>query len=589
MTTRSEQFVEVIDLTAALCNGAATAEQIVRLEELLMPSAEARQVYRDYLALHADLAWDPGVLDKLVEIEQSRSMLLEAIEDEQQLAQQREARRYTEEQCEEEREHRYFPRATHRDEPLTPVRHIVIPRWLVYGAMAATVVIAMVGAWMERQPSPSSELVSPLPERRTEPSIAVPKVEPPVVATLSTMYAAQWEGAADTQPGMVLRRGESLALRSGFAAIQMNRGATLVMEGPCRLVLRDDNTVLLERGKLVAHVPGEARRFTVHAPYARIIDLGTEFGVQVLNDGTSHIHVFEGLVELTATNDTTVSVPIQLAADQSASARHASIERTDGMPPVQFMRWTQEAFGDSTAFEGASVTDAWVLAGDASLLDDGVSLTPAAEWYGGMVSTRRPLRFAGDMSFNAHFVVRLSDPGISPEGTKPSIGKGGDGMAFVLHTNGGNLEAPGVLGHLLGIDHLSPAFSLVLDTWSVIDGRLWEPEGDYVAIRLNGKEDNHVIQRTPFALNDGQPIHIWLNYDAQQRFLQVYMDHSARQPSTPLLTAAIDVHQALGMPDSVYVTMAGATGNAWQKHEVLALSMRTFVKHAEALPRYDQP
>ncbi|MEM7478367.1 MAG: LamG-like jellyroll fold domain-containing protein [Planctomycetota bacterium] len=97
-------------------------------------------------------------------------------------------------------------------------------------------------------------------------------------------------------------RGEALspgvvALDSGIAQIEFYCGATVVVEGPARLELVSDKVVRCERGKIRAQVPPAARGFEVFLNNRRIVDLGTEFGVEV-NGEIGTLEVFDGEVEL---------------------------------------------------------------------------------------------------------------------------------------------------------------------------------------------------------------------------------------------------------------------------------------------------
>lgn len=121
---------------------------------------------------------------------------------------------------------------------------------------------------------------------------------PVVVATLSQVNGADWSSPqmADVLPGGALVQGR-YDLHAGFAEIQMNRGATVMLQAPCAFELLDDNTVLLDRGRLVANVPPSAKHFTVKTDAMDVVDLGTEFGVNASYTRTDTA-VFDGVVEL---------------------------------------------------------------------------------------------------------------------------------------------------------------------------------------------------------------------------------------------------------------------------------------------------
>ena len=72
----------------------------------------------------------------------------------------------------------------------------------------------------------------------------------------------------------------------------------VVIEGPATLAIETARRAHLAIGRLVAHVPAAARGFTVASPSVTVVDLGTEFGLDVDAAGTSEVQVFQGKVEL---------------------------------------------------------------------------------------------------------------------------------------------------------------------------------------------------------------------------------------------------------------------------------------------------
>ncbi len=115
------------------------------------------------------------------------------------------------------------------------------------------------------------------------------------VAVLTRGVNLEWESAAIT-PGTPLSPG-LLKLKSGIAQIEFYQGARLLMEGPAELQLVSSGEATCTRGKLSANVPPQAKGFRINTPKGTIVDLGTEFGLDV-NDTSSEVHVFKGEVEL---------------------------------------------------------------------------------------------------------------------------------------------------------------------------------------------------------------------------------------------------------------------------------------------------
>ncbi len=117
------------------------------------------------------------------------------------------------------------------------------------------------------------------------------------VAYLKQSVNAIWEGDSDLESGAVFSPG-TLKLLKGLAQIEFYSGARLIVEGPAELELVSASRTVCHNGKVRAQVPPQARGFTVLAPQFELVDLGTEFGVEVGATGGAKVLVFDGEVEL---------------------------------------------------------------------------------------------------------------------------------------------------------------------------------------------------------------------------------------------------------------------------------------------------
>lgn len=155
--------------------------------------------------------------------------------------------------------------------------------WLTWAAVAAAVVSA-VGIFMGR-PSPSQ----------------VPK---PSSARLVATVDVVWQG----EPG-ANHRGDPLhsdavlevggfALAAGTVELELDDGARVTIQGPAKFELKSGSHIYLQAGNLVARIPEEALGFVVTTPEAEVVDLGTEFGLSVDENGGTDVHVLDGLVQV---------------------------------------------------------------------------------------------------------------------------------------------------------------------------------------------------------------------------------------------------------------------------------------------------
>lgn len=117
------------------------------------------------------------------------------------------------------------------------------------------------------------------------------------VAVVTQSYDTQWAGETRLQVGSSVSPGK-VELQSGLIQLEFYRGAVVVVEGPAVLEFVNADRLICHRGRLRAHVPPQAEGFAVVSPNVELVDLGTEFGMDVSGDGSASVHVFDGKVEL---------------------------------------------------------------------------------------------------------------------------------------------------------------------------------------------------------------------------------------------------------------------------------------------------
>jgi hypothetical protein len=108
-----------------------------------------------------------------------------------------------------------------------------------------------------------------------------------------------------------------LKINSGTLTLRFRSGVTLTMFGPVTLQVESDMLVKLAKGQATAHVPHWARGFTVETPDAKVVDLGTRFGVDARNAGLTEVVVFEGEVDVTPATGNATS-PTRLTQGEAA-------------------------------------------------------------------------------------------------------------------------------------------------------------------------------------------------------------------------------------------------------------------------------
>jgi hypothetical protein len=152
---------------------------------------------------------------------------------------------------------------------------------------AAAAVLVAAGLYLAFRPGPA-------PDVRPEPPPAA-SGSGAQIATLIQLDGVQWETeeAEPLREGSVVALGR-LRLRQGRLTLVFFNGASLTVEGPADLELLAADRVYCHRGRLRARVPRGAEGFTVLAPGVEVLDLGTEFALNLGPEGKSRVMVFEG-------------------------------------------------------------------------------------------------------------------------------------------------------------------------------------------------------------------------------------------------------------------------------------------------------
>jgi hypothetical protein len=116
------------------------------------------------------------------------------------------------------------------------------------------------------------------------------------VATLTQAVDARWgAGTQAYHSGSRVLAGE-FELRQGVARLAYDGGIELIVEAPARLRLESESSAEIISGKVVFRADDASASFRLSTPSAVLIDLGTEYAVEVALD-REEIHVFSGEVQ----------------------------------------------------------------------------------------------------------------------------------------------------------------------------------------------------------------------------------------------------------------------------------------------------
>ncbi|MEN6308251.1 MAG: FecR domain-containing protein [Anaerohalosphaeraceae bacterium] len=143
-------------------------------------------------------------------------------------------------------------------------------------------------------------------------------------AVVTDLIAAQWaDNSNPIQSGSVMYVAQRpYVLTEGLVEFQLNSGVEVVVESPARFSFQSENRIFADSGKFYARVSDRAIGFTIETPSSSMIDLGTEFGVEIHSNGDSEVYLYKGKVSLIAGRQDQ-SKSSQLL--ETSDARHVSM------------------------------------------------------------------------------------------------------------------------------------------------------------------------------------------------------------------------------------------------------------------------
>lgn len=114
-------------------------------------------------------------------------------------------------------------------------------------------------------------------------------------AVLTRVVEPAWTSDAKPSESDFLNA-DTYAFASGMAQVEFLSGVSVVLEGDSSFEIISADEMKLTKGKIRAHVPPPAIGFKIHTPHGTVLDLGTEFALD-LTSPEPELHVIDGEVE----------------------------------------------------------------------------------------------------------------------------------------------------------------------------------------------------------------------------------------------------------------------------------------------------
>ena len=267
---------KVSDLTLRSLNGTLTEQENHCFEALLSSNPQAVEYYLEILWTHVGMG-TMGAISALQDVDSERcnaSQLLEALAEEEVNAPSIEISK-AEPQRELIQKVVYPPREKRKLSKFNI--------FMLFNAAAVVLFFVILSF------SPSRETIE--------------------VATLTDSINAKWgqmNGKMEKGASFAID-GEIVLLRDGYAELLFNNHARVTLEGPAEFQIITEDQIKLRHGRLYATVPQEAMGFTVTTLTAKVIDLGTEFGIEASPYGDTYLQVVKGKTTLIAGNKSSKS------------------------------------------------------------------------------------------------------------------------------------------------------------------------------------------------------------------------------------------------------------------------------------------
>jgi hypothetical protein len=320
------EFSLLLDLVVA---DATSESERARLNHFLRTSDEARRLYVDYFGLHAALGFYSAVQPLGTQAANALSVAPTTLS------------------------------VTALDTQPLPWRSRRSLSWLAAAGVLAAACWGVLAMW-----------VFPRSGENRGNGVVAANEEPQAIGYLTAAIECHWIGSQQPAHGDALHAG-LLHLSGGVAELLLVNGVQVSLEGPTSIDLQQVGHSYLQHGKLVARVPAKAVGFTIETPTAMVVDLGTEFGVDVnANSGETEVHVLRGTVETRKRirdNSSADVLPVRLTA---GSAIRISPDKTSD----EHIAFDNKKFRSPRADSAAAVWDMQLAPADViplgNLFDD---------------------------------------------------------------------------------------------------------------------------------------------------------------------------------------------------------------------------
>ena len=220
------------------------------------------------------------------------------------------------------------------------------------------------------------------------------------------------------------------------------------------------------------------------------------------------------------------------------------------------------ALATTIVFNDFSSTTGLQLNGSAAAANDGsrtvLRVTPSAQNQAGSVFSTNPITLGADVSFSTRFTFNFNN----------QYNGGADGIVFTVQTNSNNV---GGLGGGIGYQGVANSVGIEFDNWYNAG---YDINDNHVGIDLSGSVASTSSIASPFALDGGQDLTAWVDYNGATEQLEVRLASSNIRPALALLSYNVNLAGVLGTPNA-FVGFTSGTGAAAANHDIVNWEFRS--------------
>ena len=175
-----------------------------------------------------------------------------------------------------------------------PTRRSTRLRSAFLGAAAVAAAVALV---MLRLPSRGAPAVTEVAANPGDEKPSPGALSEPFARVVQKINCVWSDDSWSPESSGVIEPGQTIALERGFMKLRLRNGVSVVLEGPVAFTFDGELRGSLDYGGAGVRVPDGFKGYVVNTPSARLVDMGTEFAVRVLENGSTDLRVVDGEVE----------------------------------------------------------------------------------------------------------------------------------------------------------------------------------------------------------------------------------------------------------------------------------------------------